>query len=178
MMTDIFGATFLNTQLLADAFALSGYLVLIPDVFCGGELSFPIPETFDLQHYIDTAMPRPETVDPIYEGVIRWLREEMGVKRVGVWDTVLGGETDGNFPAEKRRETEDILEQLSVPYQMCLYSHVEHGFGVKGDLSHARARFAKEMAFLQAVCWMDEYVKKDWREELTVGRTSNVRPPS
>ncbi|KAE8824504.1 hypothetical protein HRS9122_10438 [Pyrenophora teres f. teres] len=91
MMTDIFGATFINTQLLADAFALSGYLVLIPDVFCGGELSFPIPETFDLQHYIDTAMPRPETVDPIYEGVIRWLREEMGVKRVGVWDTVLGG---------------------------------------------------------------------------------------
>ncbi|KAK1918888.1 hypothetical protein P3342_001017 [Pyrenophora teres f. teres] len=91
MMTDIFGATFLNTQLLADAFALSGYLVLIPDVFCGGELSFPIPETFDLQHYIDTAMPRPETVDPIYEGVIRWLREEMGVKRVGGVGYCFGG---------------------------------------------------------------------------------------
>ncbi|EDU44594.1 hypothetical protein PtrSN002B_008662 [Pyrenophora tritici-repentis] len=107
-MTDIFGPTFPNTQLLADAFALSGYLVLIPDVFC---------------------------------------------------------ETDDIFPAEKRRETEDILKQLSVPYELCLYSHVEHGFGVKGDLSHARAKFAKEQAFRQAVCWMDEYVKKDWREE-------------
>ncbi|KAI2486056.1 hypothetical protein Ptr902_00189 [Pyrenophora tritici-repentis] len=73
--------------------------------------------------------------------------------------------TDDIFPAEKRRETEDILKQLSVPYELCLYSHVEHGFGVKGDLSHARARFAKEQAFRQAVCWMDEYVKKDWREE-------------
>ncbi|KAI1529369.1 Dienelactone hydrolase [Pyrenophora tritici-repentis] len=133
-MTDIFGPTFPNTQLLADAFALSGYLVLIPDVFCGRELTFPIPPSFNLQHYIDMTMPRAETTDDI-------------------------------FPAEKRRETEDILKQLSVPYELCLYSHVEHGFGVKGDLSHARAKFAKEQAFRQAVCWMDEYVKKDWREE-------------
>jgi len=43
---------------------------------------------------------------------------------------------------------------------MFLYSDVEHGFGVKGDLSHAKARFAKEQAFLQAVGWLDEYVKK------------------
>lgn len=65
------------------------------------------------------------------------------------------------FPAEKRRETEDILEEMSVPYQMSLYSGVEHGFGVKGDLSDQRGKFAKEMAFLQAVFWFDEYVKKE-----------------
>ncbi|KAA8627057.1 alpha/beta-hydrolase [Pyrenophora tritici-repentis] len=206
-MTDIFGPTFPNTQLLADAFALSGYLVLIPDVFCGRELTFPIPPSFNLQHYIDMTMPRAETVDPIYKRVIQWLREERGVKRVGgvgycfggryvcrwlakaeggldagfiahpsfvnaeeVWGvnrplSIAAAETDDIFPAEKRRETEDILKQLSVPYELCLYSHVEHGFGVKGDLSHARAKFAKEQAFRQAVCWMDEYVKKDWREE-------------
>jgi dienelactone hydrolase len=69
-------------------------------------------------------------------------------------------ETDDIFPAEKRRETEDILKETSVPYQMFLYSHVEHGFATKGDLSHDRARFAKEQAFLQAVGWFDEYVKK------------------
>jgi dienelactone hydrolase len=70
-------------------------------------------------------------------------------------------ETDSIFPAEKRRETEDILAGVGVPYQMTLYSQVEHGFATKGDLSHARARFAKEQAFLQAVLWLDEYVKKE-----------------
>ena len=43
---------------------------------------------------------------------------------------------------------------------MFLYSDVEHGFATKGDLSHDKARFAKEQAFLQAVYWLDEYVKK------------------
>lgn len=174
-------------------------------------------------------MPREDTVDPIYAAVIKYLRGEVGVKRLGgvgycfggkyvcrwlkaggldagftahpsfveaeelkgimgplsiaaagefslvlslvvrmrggglrrVWLTPCALETDFIFPAEKRRETEDILKEMSVPYQMTLYSDVEHGFGVKGDLSHRRARFAKEMAFLQAVFWFDEYVKKE-----------------
>ena len=70
-------------------------------------------------------------------------------------------ETDSIFPAEKRRETEDLLQQMTVPDQMTLYSGVEHGFGVKGDLSNQQGKFAKEMAFLQAVFWFDEYVKKE-----------------
>lgn len=47
-----------------------------------------------------------------------------------------------------------------MPYQIFLYSHTEHGFGVKGDLADDKARFAKEQAFSQAVLWFDEYVKK------------------
>lgn len=70
-------------------------------------------------------------------------------------------ETDSIFPAEKRRETEDILKEHTVPYQMFLYSDVEHGFATKGDLSHKKARFAKEQAFFQAVFWLDEHVKKE-----------------
>jgi hypothetical protein len=62
-----------------------------------------------------------------------------------------GAETDQIFPAEKRRETEDILKEMSVPYQMNLYS----------DVANARGRFAKEQAFLQAVFWFDEFVKKE-----------------
>jgi hypothetical protein len=48
---------------------------------------------------------------------------------------------------------------------MFLYSDVEHGFGVKGDMSHRKARFAKEQAFWQAVWWLNEYVKKGGEEE-------------
>ena len=69
-------------------------------------------------------------------------------------------ETDQIFPAPKRRETEDILEKMSVPYQLNLFSDVEHGFAVRADLSKKPAKFAKEQAFLQAVAWFEEYLKQ------------------
>ncbi|KAH6851454.1 dienelactone hydrolase [Alternaria rosae] len=205
IMTDVLGMDFPNIQLIADQFAQNGYLTVIPDVFNGSEVPFPVPESFDLQEYIKTTMPKTDTVDPMFEKVIKHLRDELEVKRLGGIGYCFGGkyvcrflkegglsnggidagftahpsfvdeeevrnikgplsiaaaETDSIFPAEKRRETEDILKDHTAPYQMFLYSDVEHGFGVKGDLSHAKARFAKEQAFLQAVGWLNEYVRK------------------
>lgn len=69
-------------------------------------------------------------------------------------------ETDHIFPAPKRHESEAILNKLDVPWQINLYSDVEHGFAVRADLSKPRIKWAKEQAFLQAVHWFDEYVKK------------------
>jgi dienelactone hydrolase len=227
-MTDVLGMDFPNIQLIADQFAQNGYLTVIPDVFNGSEVPFLVLESFNLQEYIETTMPKTDTVDPMFEKVIKHLKEDLGVKRLGGVGYCFGGkyvcrflkegglsnggidagftahpsfvdadevrnikgplsiaaagmkeedlhllycqnkkevltikpETDAIFPAEKRRQTEDILKDHTVPYQMFLYSDVEHGFGVKGDLSHAKARFAKEQAFLQAVYWFEEYVKK------------------
>lgn len=68
-------------------------------------------------------------------------------------------ETDQIFPAPKRRETEDLLKEHNIPYQMCLYSDVEHGFAVRSDMSKKPAKFAKEAAFLQFVQWFDEHLK-------------------
>ena len=73
--------------------------------------------------------------------------------------SIAAAETDEIFPAPKRRETEDILKEMKLPYQICLYSHVEHGFAVRADMSDKRIKFAKEAAFLQHVQWFDEYVK-------------------
>ncbi|CAI6335519.1 unnamed protein product [Periconia digitata] len=73
--------------------------------------------------------------------------------------SISAAETDPIFPAEKRRETEDILQKLDVPYQMNLFSDVQHGFAVRCDLSKPREKFAKEQAFLQAVTWFDEFLK-------------------
>lgn len=71
-------------------------------------------------------------------------------------------ETDSIFPEEKRHQTEQILKDMgSIPYQMTLYSGVEHGFAVRGDLNKPEIKFAKEAAFLQAVQWFDEFLKKD-----------------
>ena len=78
--------------------------------------------------------------------------------------TIAAAETDEIFPAEKRRETEDILKDMKIPYQISLYSDVVHGFAVRADLNDKRAKYAKEAAFLQHVNWFDEYVKgkRDW----------------
>ncbi|KAF2088555.1 alpha/beta-hydrolase [Saccharata proteae CBS 121410] len=74
--------------------------------------------------------------------------------------SISAAETDNIFPAEKRRETEDILKDMKVPYQMTLYSDVEHGFAVRCDIKEPRQRFAKEQAFFQAVQWFDEFLKQ------------------
>ena len=70
-------------------------------------------------------------------------------------------ETDHIFPAAKRRETEDLLADMKIPYQITLYSDVVHGFAVRADVSQKRNKFAKEAAFLQHVQWFDEYLKGD-----------------
>jgi len=75
--------------------------------------------------------------------------------------TIAAAETDQIFPAAKRRETEDILADLKIPYQITLYSDVVHGFAVRADVSQKRVKFAKEAAFLQHVQWFDEFLKED-----------------
>lgn len=47
----------------------------------------------------------------------------------------------------------------TIPYQVCLYSGVEHGFAVRADTSKPDVKFAKEAAFFQAVQWFDEFLK-------------------
>ncbi|KAJ5093799.1 hypothetical protein N7456_009660 [Penicillium angulare] len=64
------------------------------------------------------------------------------------------------FVTAKRHECEEILDQLEMPYQINLFSDVEHGFTVRCDLSKPRQKFAKEQAFDQAVSWFDQYLKE------------------
>ncbi|OOF96879.1 hypothetical protein ASPCADRAFT_206998 [Aspergillus carbonarius ITEM 5010] len=68
--------------------------------------------------------------------------------------------TDAVFTTANRHESEEIIRRLGMPFQINLFSDVEHGFAVRCDLSQRRQRFAKENAFGQAVAWFDEYVKE------------------
>jgi dienelactone hydrolase len=72
---------------------------------------------------------------------------------------IAAAETDHIFPDEKRHESETILRKVGLPWQLNVYSDVEHGFMSRGDLNSRQARFAKELAFLQAVQWFDEHLK-------------------
>ena len=62
-------------------------------------------------------------------------------------------EIDKIFTAEKRAESEKILADLKVPYQINLYGAVEHGFALRGDLAIKEVKFATDRAFEQAVTW-------------------------
>ncbi|KAI1353888.1 dienelactone hydrolase [Xylaria sp. FL0043] len=72
--------------------------------------------------------------------------------------SIAAAETDTIFPAEKRHRSEEILKEGGQPYQINLYSGVEHGFSVRSDITKKDQRFAKEQAFFQAVQWFDYFL--------------------
>jgi dienelactone hydrolase len=73
---------------------------------------------------------------------------------------IAASEIDSIFPAGKRRESEDILSKTGQPWQICLYSGVKHGFGIRADISIKINKVAKEGAFEQAVQWFRAWVKE------------------
>ncbi|EXK76739.1 hypothetical protein FOQG_18531 [Fusarium oxysporum f. sp. raphani 54005] len=72
--------------------------------------------------------------------------------------SIAAAQTDAIFPAHMRHRSEEILIQTGLPFQINLFSGVEHGFAVRGDPTVQVQRFAKEHAFYQAIAWFDEYL--------------------
>jgi len=193
-----------NSQLIADQFAANGYYTVIIDEFNGDPLTLNRPAGFDFTSWISkgTNGDNPHTyqhIDPIIEKVIKYLREEKGVKKIGGVGYCFGAkyvirfmpkgkgidvgycahpsfveeeelkaingplsisaaETDGIFPAEMRHKSEEILKATKQPYQINLFSGVEHGYAVRCDVKVKIQKFAKEQAFLQAVSWFDTWL--------------------
>lgn len=69
--------------------------------------------------------------------------------------SVSAAETDSIFPTEKRWKSEEILIKTGQDWQINLLSGVEHGYAVRADLSDKRQKWSKEVAFQQAVDWMN-----------------------
>jgi dienelactone hydrolase len=72
--------------------------------------------------------------------------------------SIAAAETDNIFSTEKRHESEEVLAKGSQPYQINLFSGVEHGFAIRGDPSVQAQKFAKEQAFEQAIAWFEEHL--------------------
>lgn len=89
-LTDVFGI-FNNSQLLADEFAANGYLTVIPDLFGGDAIKIGDMEAgkVDLPSWI--AKHQTEHVDPIVEASIKYVKEELGIKKVGAVGYCFGG---------------------------------------------------------------------------------------
>ncbi|KAJ5663030.1 hypothetical protein N7507_003761 [Penicillium longicatenatum] len=205
ILTDIIGHRLVNAQLIADQFAMSGYVVLMPDLFFGDAVPLDKPGAFDMNkwrtrgYHPQGVNHLPETVDPVVEACLYELRTTYGCKKIGAIGYCFGGkyvvrhlqsgkadvgytahpshvdaselkaiegplaiaaaETDKIFPAAKRHETEAILKETNLPYQINLYSGVNHGFAVRGDPAIPDVGFAKRSAFIQAVEWLNEHLR-------------------
>lgn len=73
--------------------------------------------------------------------------------------SIAASEIDSIFTAPLRHKSEEILAEIGVPWQICLYGSVSHGFAVRGDLKDRRLKFAMEQAFKQAVDWFREWME-------------------
>lgn len=72
--------------------------------------------------------------------------------------SISAAETDAIFTTELRHDSEVILQETKQPYQINLFSGVEHGFSVRCDTTVKIQKMAKEQAFLQAVNWFDTWL--------------------
>lgn len=72
--------------------------------------------------------------------------------------SIAAAETDVIFTTEQRHRSEEILRESKLPWQINLFSGVEHGFAVRGDLSNKVIKYAQDQAFKQAVAWFDEHL--------------------
>ncbi|KAF1916299.1 hypothetical protein BDU57DRAFT_226074 [Ampelomyces quisqualis] len=77
------GYTISSIRLVADASASAEKFTVAPDLFNGAEVPFPRRDDSNLHTYIEHAMPRIESVDPIIAQTISYLRTEKGVKNLG-----------------------------------------------------------------------------------------------
>ncbi|EEY23917.1 dienelactone hydrolase [Verticillium alfalfae VaMs.102] len=171
LIPDIFAISN-NSKLLADQFAGAGYTTLIPDIFNGDEV-FEWGK-YDIMKYITEGA---DATTPIRPSILAAWDTASAASGINVGYTahpsfieekelaaitgplaISAAETDAIFPAEKRHQSEVILKETGQPYQINLFSGVEHGFATRGDMSIKHLRFAKEQAFQQAAAWFDYFL--------------------
>ncbi|KAK7985874.1 dienelactone hydrolase [Apiospora saccharicola] len=128
----------------------------------------------------------PEAVDKVAQAGIKYLKEEKKVTKLGSvgycfgakcgymahpsWVSeeelaafkaplsIAAAEDDFIFPTELRHKSEEILKSVGQPWQMNVYSGVQHGFATRCDLSVKAQKWAKEQAFFQAVAWFNAWL--------------------
>lgn len=89
MLTDIFGI-YPNSQFVADDFASAGYLTIIPDLFRGDKLTHKqIAGGINIMEWL--ANHQPNAVDSVVDTVIKYLREEEGIQKIGGVGYCFGG---------------------------------------------------------------------------------------
>lgn len=88
-ITDVFGIVTHN-QLVADDFANNGYVTVLPDLFAGDALQFGDFNAGKVDFPAWLAKHPSEAIDAVVEGAIKYIREDLGIKKVVAVGYCLG----------------------------------------------------------------------------------------
>jgi len=105
ILPDVIGHQFINAQLIADQFAANGYFVVMPDLFEKDPIPLNRPEGFNIMDWLTKGGPQgkghgPGQVDPIVEEVIKEMRSNLGVKKIGAVGYCFGAKYVARFLAK------------------------------------------------------------------------------
>jgi dienelactone hydrolase len=67
-------------------------------------------------------------------------------------------EIDHTFDTESRRRALDILSADGKQYNLQLFSGVQHGFALRGDMSKPYERWVKEQSLASITTWFDYWL--------------------
>ncbi|KAL2865529.1 dienelactone hydrolase family protein [Aspergillus lucknowensis] len=124
ILSDILGI-YVNAQLLADEFAGNGYLTILPDLFRGDALKLSDLESgkADLPSWLPNHSSA--VVDPVVEASIKYLRQDLGIKRIGAVGYCFGGKyvcrflkpgkADAGYTAHPSFVTDEELAAIEGP---------------------------------------------------------------
>ncbi|EAZ63547.1 hypothetical protein PICST_69023 [Scheffersomyces stipitis CBS 6054] len=70
---------------------------------------------------------------------------------------ISAAETDSIFTVELRHQSEAELIKIGARYQLDLFSGVEHGYSVRGDISNPVVKYAKEKTLDDQVRWFNQF---------------------
>ncbi|KAJ5305990.1 Dienelactone hydrolase [Penicillium antarcticum] len=188
ILTDIIGCRLTYTQLIADQFAMHGYVVLMPEIFYGYAVPLNRTGDLDMQKWrIGGYHPQginhlPETVDPVVETCLTVMRK-LGCKKFGATRYCFGGKyfirhlkpgrVDIGYTAHPSHVDESEIKDIECPLAIAAAKRheteailkglvVNHGFTVRGDPAIPDVRFAKRSAFIQGVEWFNEHLRNEY----------------
>jgi dienelactone hydrolase len=93
-VTDVLGI-YANSQFLADDFAANGWLTVIPDLFEGNPVTLDeFNSGIDLRSRLANYTAK---TDPIIDKTIKYLRETLGIKKIGAAGYCYGAKVNSTY---------------------------------------------------------------------------------
>ncbi|KAL2800160.1 dienelactone hydrolase [Aspergillus keveii] len=132
LLSDIFGI-FRNNQLLADEFALNGYLAILPDLFDGDQITVDDYDAKKIEMPTWISRHTVKDISPKVEATIQYARAQPGIQHVAaagyclgakyVVRSLQGGQIDSGYIAHPSFVTDEEIGAIERPLSISAAEH-------------------------------------------------------